>query len=124
MKKYSYLLITGAVLVISFVVSNSALAASIDDDNESFTTRKVMVYAGKGPLQKPVATGKVALINDNTITITDSNGDAHLLDISQAKISTSFGVKAPSLALTDIKTGDKILAFGTSSGLSVIAAAK
>ena len=69
----------------------------------------------------PVASGAVASINGNSITLTGENGITYTIDATNATISKIVNNARTTIQVADIATNDSLVVFGTASGTNIAA---
>lgn len=117
-KKKKYIILTAVVVITLLTTSGSAIAHAMGGKNHagfSFNSKN------GNRSNRPGMGGAVAAINGTSLTITGHDGTTYTVDTSKAKITRGFGPNTETLALTDIKVGDKIGIMGTISGTNITA---
>jgi hypothetical protein len=118
MQKKKYIILTAVVVITLLTASGNSIAHAMGGKNHSgFSFNSKNGHKGG----RPGMGGAVAAINGTTITITGQNGSIYTVDTAKAKITRGFGPNTETLALTDIKVGDKIGIIGTISGTNITA---
>lgn len=117
-KKKKYIILTAVVVITLLTTSTSAIAHAMGGKNHTGFSFNAKNGSRGG---RPGMGGAVAAINGTTLTITSQDGTTYTVDTAKAKITRGFGPNTETLALTDIKVGDKIGVMGTISGTNITA---
>jgi hypothetical protein len=109
---------TGDRIFAIGTLSGTNVAATSVRDLGQMSGRK-----NKPPMNKPsnMFTGTVTAVNSSIITAIGWNKTTYTINVGTAKLTKGMGKDAATIALSDIKAGDRISAVGAVSGTTVAA---
>jgi len=76
---------------------------------------------GRGTRTPPAATGTVASVSGNSITLTGANGTTYTVDATNATISKFANNARTTIQVSAIANGDTLTVFGTATGANITA---
>lgn len=117
-KKQTFLILCTAA-TSSILLAGAAVAATSPAKGPHASHSRMMPQ-GKRP-SRPMVAGAIATVNGTTITVTGDNGTVYTVDAAKAKITKGFGKDAATIAVADLKVGDKLVGTGTLTGTSLTA---
>lgn len=105
------------IFAIGTLSGTNVAATSVRDLGQKLARKN------KPPMNKPsnMFTGTVATVNSSTITAIGWNKTTYTINVGAAKLTKGMGKDAATIALSDIKVGDRISAVGAVSGTTVAA---
>jgi hypothetical protein len=127
MKKQKIVFLTsGLAMLALLLVASPSLAATVKNSpaGRSLAGKignfRLMMPFGRGAV-KPAAAGKITAISGSIITITGNKNAAYTVDATNAKITTGFGTKAQTIAISNLTVGEIISVAGTANGANIAA---
>ncbi len=120
---------TSATITVSQIQTGDTLVVQGTASGDNVTATKIMdgMSMSRGKMAKPAASGTVAAVNGNSLTVTGKNGVTYTVDAANAKINKitpgSSGAKPTrsSISVSGILVGDTVVVQGTASGNNITA---